>query len=155
MLYSFLAQLSIDRLPDAVQHLYATVCGKGTRDATIDELKETLISVADHRASEDRIWIVIDALDECSRRKELLKVFKDICKNGKINILVTSRREQDICEVLTGLVNCEIAIQDERVDQDIRVHVQRCLKDDPDLCKWDDEIKASMIGTLISKAHGM
>ena len=155
MLYSFLAQLSIDRLPDAVQHLYATVCGKGTRDATIDELKETLISVADHRASEDRIWIVIDALDECSRRKELLKVFKDICENGKINILVTSRREQDICEVLTGLVNCEIAIQDERVDQDIRVHVQRCLKDDPDLCKWDDEIKASMIGTLISKAHGM
>ena len=155
MLYSFLAQLSIDRLPEVVQHLYETVCGKGTRDATINELKETPFSLADHRVSEDRIWIVMDALDECSMRKELLKVFKDICENGKINILVTSRREQDICEVLTGLVNCEIAIQDERVDQDIRVHVQRCLKDDPDLCKWDDEIKASVIGSLTSKAQGM
>ena len=72
-----------------------------------------------------------------------------------MNVLVTSRREHDIGSVLPGLMDFVIPIEDERVDVDIKLHVQRRLRDDSDLSNWDDNLKSTIIETLTSKAHGM
>ena len=112
MLYSFLGQLSITGVLSEVQRLYE-VCGHGTRDATVAQLTETLLSIA---CQINSIYIVIDALDECSDRKTLLEVIKTICESKKINVLVTSRREYDIGSVLMGLMDYVIPIEDERVN---------------------------------------
>ena len=151
MLYSFLAQLSATSVPSEIRHLY-DICGRGTREATINELSGTLISIMRQM---NKIYIVIDALDECSDRKTLLQILKTWCEMKDINTLFTSRREHDIGLVLTGIVDYEIPIEDERVDVDINLHVRRCLRDDPDLNNWQDDLKSTIIQTLTSKAKGM
>ena len=151
MLFSILAQLSLAGVPSEARQLYE-VCCQGTRDATVTQLTEALLSVARQM---NPIYIVIDALDECSDRKTLFEVLKTFCKTKHMNLLVTSRREHDIGSALTGLIEYVIPIEDERVNVDINLHVQRCVRDDLDLCKWDDNLKSTMIQTLTSKAQGM
>ena len=78
MLYSFLAQLSTTDVPPEVRRLYEA-CGYGTRDATVVQLTETLLAIARQIPSQmNSIYIMIDALDECSDRKTLLGVIKTI-----------------------------------------------------------------------------
>jgi hypothetical protein len=155
MLYSFLAQLSATKVLSEVRHLYE-LCAHGTREAIVPQLIETLLSVAlQISRKEHPIYIVIDALDECSDRKSLLEALKTICETKCINLLVTSRKEHDIGSVLTELMDYIIPIEDERVNVDINLHVQRCLANDSDLSNWEDDLKLIMIKTLTSKARGM
>ena len=155
MLYSFLAQLSIAGVLPEVRSLF-DVCGHGTREAIVIQLTETLLSVARQISSQTNpIYIMIDALDECSDRKILLNVIGTILESKQMNVLVTSRREHDISLKLTRLMDYVIPIEDERVDVDINLHVQRCLTDDPELRNWEDNLKSIMIQTLTSKARGM
>ena len=67
MLFSILAQLSLAGVPSEARQLYE-VCCQGTRDATVTQLTEALLSVARQM---NPIYIVIDALHECSDRKML------------------------------------------------------------------------------------
>jgi len=48
-----------------------------------------------------------------------------------------------------------IPIQDEQVDIDIQLHVNRCLQTDRILSVWEDDLKSTMASALVSKAHGM
>src|SRR5262249_5259430 len=100
LLYSLLGQLSVTTVPPEIQSLYET-CGCGTRDATISQLEDTVLSVVNRIASESRItYIVIDALDECADQKTLLRVLSALCQSCSLNVLVTSRQEKDISSVL-------------------------------------------------------
>ena len=102
------------------------------------------------------MFIIIDALDESSDRKGLLEVIQRIRQStSEINLLMTSRKEYDIQIVLEHSVDYVFAIQDERVDADVDIYVRQCLRDDPDLSKWDDELKLEIATTLTSGAHGM
>ena len=84
----------------------------------------------------------------------LLQRLNETCGNENVNVFSTSRREQDIAVVLTGLADYEVAYQNDKVD-DSRVHVEHYLKVDPDLSKWDDKRKSIIIASLTSKLKGM
>ena len=102
------------------------------------------------------MFIIVDALDESSDWKRLLEVIESIRQsNSEINLLMTSRKEHDIQMVLERSVDYVVAIQDERVDADVNKYVQQCLRNDPGLRKWDDELKLEIVTTLTSGAHGM
>jgi hypothetical protein len=150
MLYSFLAQLSTRAAPPEVTKLYEH-CNKGTQEATIAQLTDTLLAVADH---EKGMYIIADALDESSDWRSLLKVVETLLQSN-INLLMTSRKERDLQAVLENSVEYVVAIQDERVDADVNLHIQRCLRNDPDLNKWDDELKLEIVAKLTSGAKGM
>ena len=68
---------------------------------------------------------------------------------------MTSRKEHDIQTVLENSVNVTVAIQDQRVDADVCIHVEQCLRHDPDLSKWDDDLKSAIVSSLTSGALGM
>ena len=90
MLYSFLAQLSSSTIPAEVRQLYER-CNNGAQEATVTQLIETLLSIADNGK---RMFIIMDALDESSDWKGLLEVIKTIRQsNSEINLLMTSRKE--------------------------------------------------------------
>jgi len=150
MLYCLLGQLSFSAVPPEVKQLYQR-CNKGTQEATIAQLTDTLLEIADNGKG---MYIIVDALDESSDWKALLKVVEAILQS-KINLFVTSRNERDIQTVLKSSVNFTVAIQDERVDADVRIHVEQCLRHDPDLCRWDDDLKSEIVGSLTSGALGM
>jgi hypothetical protein len=80
------------------------------------------------------VYIIVDALDECSEREELLVLIEDIIdwKLTTLHTLATSRKEQDIEDCLSTLVSNEIDIQSTLVDADIRVHVRERLRNDVD-----------------------
>jgi hypothetical protein len=151
LLYSFLAQLSTTNLYPEIRNLYES-CGRGTQDATVNQLCDTLISVV---RQIDQAYVIIDALDECSELNLLLDVVQRLHERDRVNLMLTSRRKPEIESVLIGLMDYTVSIEDKVVDADINLHIQRCLRTDPELNIWNEDLKITMIETLTSKAHGM
>lgn len=102
-------------------------------------------------------FIVLDALDECNEREELLGLIRNLTswKVEKLHVLATSRRERDIEESLLPLINDQICIQSALVNADIRTHVREQLRSDPKLQKWHPDIQMEIEQTLTDGAQGM
>ena len=107
-------------------------------------------------------FIIIDALDECptqgGERAKLLELLQSLgaSQNANLHILVTSRKECDIEEKLTGLATLSsFSIQGEDTDMDILTHVKVQLASDSTMSKWPESIKLEIEEVLTSKAQGM
>lgn len=102
-------------------------------------------------------YIIIDALDECSDRKELLLILTTMVnwKLDNLHILVTSRPEHDIETTLCALLRKEniVRLRSELVDEDIRVVVRHSLSQS----KWRKYVDMcdGIEKELIEKSQGM
>src|SRR2546423_8777027 len=85
MLYSFLAQLSIQEIHADVRRLYEA-CGRGNLGATVTQLTNTLITIARERKT---TYVLVDALDESSDREALSDIITTIHQSGQFNLLLT------------------------------------------------------------------
>lgn len=112
----------------------------------------------------DDIFIIADALDECPKneegrlRQEFLELITEVnaWSRSKIHLLVTSRPEPDVKEVLTPLVTTRaISIQGSQVKSDIQLYIRSQLLTDPKLKLWPSEVKKEMEKTLVAGADGM
>jgi len=156
---SLIAQLcnKVVDLPGQLKELYKR-CNNGQQQAAVRELSATLSLIV--RDFED-VFIVIDALDECPKdgeRGELLTLIEEIHARqlSRIHLLVTSRPETDIKEMLMSWVGSwAIPLQGFQVDSDINLHVRSQLSADPKLKKWPDKVKAEVEEALTAGAKGM
>ena len=140
-----------------LENLYSS-CSNGSRqpseEALLDTLRQMMTFLED-------IYIILDALDECEERDELLTDLEHMLSWGDANlhVLVTSRREQDIEEALKPLGDPRdiICIQSNLVNADIRTYVHDRLKTDQKLKRWQtkSEVQLEIENTLMEKAHGM
>jgi len=122
LLRSLMAQLSVRQthlIPDEVHRLYHD-CGSGAQRPGKQILISTLLSL--FASSKGGIYLVIDALDECSENDELFALIKQVRTASSANLLVTSRREQDIYTALRDCRKHQICIPNEIVDADIEVY---------------------------------
>ncbi|PTB50089.1 hypothetical protein M431DRAFT_524041, partial [Trichoderma harzianum CBS 226.95] len=117
LLASLLKQLAQGQssLPGGVKDLYDQHKAKKTRPS-IDEISKALQSVA---ATFSRVFIIVDALDECQasnkcRSTLLLEIFNLQAKT-KTNFFATSRRIPDIEKVFKRYPSLEILASDEDV----------------------------------------
>ncbi|KAH7088079.1 ankyrin repeat-containing domain protein [Paraphoma chrysanthemicola] len=107
------------------------------------------------------VYVVLDALDECKHRKDFLEVLATVYswQPRRPHLLVTSRKERDIEDILAHFINKQatISLQNEEVDRDIQHYVQQRLSDDPSLAKWrkDASIVQQIESALMNGAHGM
>ena len=130
----------------------------GERQPTSNTLLTTLQQMIQEF---DEIFVILDALDECKERQELLEDINKIArwKIGKSHILATSRREKDIEESLDCLVNTQkkVCIQSPLVNDDIRTYVQKRLQSDQNLKRWRNkpEVQQEIETELMGKADGM
>jgi hypothetical protein len=103
--------------------------------------------------------IVLDALNECRDRSELMRTLKQICTWGirGLHTLFTSRREGDITPTLERRLHTRniLNIQSEEVDPDIQLYVHRRLVEEPNLQKWNGEERMLIERSLTDGAHGM
>lgn len=154
-LRSIIAQLSIRRksIPVELQNLY-NICDAGKQQPGKKSLIETMMSIS---ASSSRIYLIVDALDECSERESILEIINLFLGHDfkSMNVLVTSRMERDIVESLQNATDNVICIQERDVDLDIALHVQTCLSNDPKLRRWNDAVKEEILDSLVRGAHGM
>jgi hypothetical protein len=138
MIRSLITQLSSLRgnTPQALKLLFSN-CGDGKRQPTVDELLTALRQIVQEF---DELYIILDALDECKEREELLVSIEEITgwKLGKLHILATSRGEKEIEESLGPFVNDQykICIQSALVNGDIRTYIHERLQTDRRLKRW-------------------
>jgi Cdc6-like AAA superfamily ATPase len=127
LLSSLLKQLSQERpsLPDSVKALHDQHRNKRTRPS-IDELSRALQSVA---AMYSRVFIIIDALDECQasdgcRARFLSEIFTLQAKTGA-NLFATSRHISNIEKEFEGSTLLEIRASEEDVRRYLDGHMLR------------------------------
>ncbi|KAL8807263.1 MAG: hypothetical protein Q9182_000768 [Xanthomendoza sp. 2 TL-2023] len=126
----------------------------GKRQPTSQALLETLHHML---IACDEPHIVLDALDECEERDQLLDSIQKILgwPDTTSRILVTSRKEKDIEAALSPLAaeDGTINIQSSVVDQ-IRVYIRSRLQSDPKLSRWQNAHQ-EIENRLMQKADGM
>ena len=102
-------------------------------------------------------YIILDALDECIDREDLLTFIRELTnlKLRNLLILVTSRREKDIEDELSSIANYNINIQSVLVDTDIRIYIRDRMAIDIKLKKWPNSVQNEIITALMEKVGGM
>ncbi|KAI9779285.1 MAG: hypothetical protein M1816_003625 [Peltula sp. TS41687] len=155
LLYSVLAQISLNAsvLPNAVQKLYSQY-GKQPQQPNQRQLSQALFSVLQDGRS---YYIILDALDECKEREELLDTLLELAGHGmkNLHILLTSRREREIKDTLEEIVTGSVPLESADVDKDIGIYVRKRLSVDQKLKKWPDSIKIDIEASLVRGAQGM
>jgi hypothetical protein len=111
----------------------------------------------DATASAGNIYIVLDALDECADREELLTLLNELItsKQPSLHVLATSRREKDIEDQLSRIARYNVNIESAVVDEDIRVYVRDRLDTDARLKKWPAAVQEEITNVMMEKANGM
>ncbi|KAL9607615.1 MAG: hypothetical protein Q9167_007486 [Letrouitia subvulpina] len=126
----------------------------GSQQPSLGALISALRQLLDCRHD---IFLILDALDECSDREELLDLIKTITdwRLENVHILATSRKEADISEMIDTLYTSQIPIQNESVNADIQTYILERLKGDQKLKKWPERVQSEIKKTLMEGAHGM
>lgn len=155
-LISQLLQRSVT-IPKDVDVLF-TACGNGQRQPSLRALLEVTPQVMQQFT---HVYIVLDALDECTQRPELIDMLETVAgwQLDSVHLLMTSRKERDIESSFGGYVEEEdsICLQRDVVDKDIQQYVQQRLSDDKALAKWnkDATIRREIEAALMRGACGM
>ncbi|KAF1938815.1 HET-domain-containing protein [Clathrospora elynae] len=159
MLRSLLCQL-LQRsftIPKGVDALFSS-CENGQRKPSLHALLDVTRQVAQEFA---HVYVVLDALDECTQRSELMDMLEMVARwrLDNLHLLMTSRKERDIESSLENYIKKEdsLCLQRDVVDQDIQRYVQQRLRDDKGLAKWnkDAAVRQEIEAALMGGARGM
>ncbi|WPA97796.1 uncharacterized protein RHO25_002407 [Cercospora beticola] len=156
MLRSLVAQLYQQHEPcrHHVHQLHSS-CKDGNEQPSTQALATILQSMTSDARN---VTIVLDALDECETRRDLLHWLASHHLE-KIRVLLTSRKEGDIEASFSKWIPAAavVPIQERTVDEDIRKVVRSRIHHDEDLQRWKKwpEVQKEIETALIEKAGGM
>ncbi|KAF2647459.1 hypothetical protein K491DRAFT_643989, partial [Lophiostoma macrostomum CBS 122681] len=159
MLRSLLCQLSQQciKIPPSLETLFFS-CESGQRQPSAHGLLDTLRQMI---LELPQVYILLDALDECLLRTDLMDILETIAgwRLQNLHVLVTSRRERDIEDSIETFADIQhrICLQSIVVDKDIQQYVRQRLSDDKRLIKWkrDAAIMGDIEAALMNGAKGM
>jgi len=144
-------------IPKGVDALFSS-CKNGERQPSL----HALLEVTQQAMQEfTQVYVVLDAIDECTQRLELMDMLETVAgwQLDNLQLLMTSRKERDIERSLEGYVEEEnaICLQRDVVDQDIQRYVQQRLHNDKSLAKWnkDAAVRQEIEAALMGEACGM
>jgi hypothetical protein len=159
MLRSLVGQLSQQAgdIPPSLDALFSS-CEGGKRRPSLD----SLLQVARRMLQQlPQVYVMLDALDECAQRSELMEMLETMAgwQLTNVHVIMTSRRERDIESSLGGLVDPQnsVCLQGEAVDKDIQQYVRQRLSDDKGLNKWgrDATLRQQIESALMEGSKGM
>jgi hypothetical protein len=159
MLRSLLCQL-LQRsvvIPKEVDALFSS-CENGQRQlspqTTMEAIQQTVQEFT-------HVYIVLDALDECMQRSDLMGMLETMAgwPLDNLHLLITSRKERNIETSLQNYVGEEdtVCLERDVVDKDIQRYVQQQLSGKKNLAKWnkDAAIRQEIQVALMRGARGM
>lgn len=127
------------RTPEGLNTLFSSYEDRQRRpslDSLLDVLQQM---IQEHPQS----YIVLDALDECKDRVELIGIIERMAswQSDKLHLLVTSREVRNIRNSLERLTEAQniICLQSRLVDSDIQIYVRKRLLKDVSLRKWQKD----------------
>ena len=157
MLRSFICQLaqSFHKIPKDLDKAF-TEFGKKRKSLSQKGLLELFKQIVKEFP---QIYVVLDALDECVKWGELLKVLEDIFnwEFQHMHFIMTSRREKQIEDVLEDIKGPRehICIMNDAVDEDIKLYISHELSSRKSLRKKSNKVKAEIERALTAGAKGM
>ncbi|KAK8011810.1 Alpha/Beta hydrolase protein [Apiospora arundinis] len=153
LIASLLKQLAQARasLPVAVKQLYDNNFEKGMRP-TLEEISRALYAVV---SEQSRVFIVVDALDECQMsddcRAQFLSILFDLQDQSKINLFATSRVIPDINKKFEGIPFLEVRAS----DLDIRRYLERHIAQLGAVITEKNELKDTVVMKITEAVDGM
>ena len=140
-------------IPATLAKLYKS-CHDGRSQPSLESLQYVFLTILD---AFDDVFIILDALDECTERKDLLNWIKEMTswRKGKLHLLATSRSEEDIAKHLRLLDPNHVYIKQDLVSHDIERYIDSILDGEDSFERWGDEIKAKIKNKLLENARGM
>ncbi|EHK50318.1 hypothetical protein TRIATDRAFT_211690 [Trichoderma atroviride IMI 206040] len=137
MLHSLAFQLYASDLDSrkALDNLLASSDSAGRRPDT-NELSECVRAIM---RPHKKLVILLDALDECSERRELMQWMKELVQDiTNVQVIATGRPEHDLQQELIPLLgkkNC-LPLDKESVDKDIRSYIKARLEEGQEFKRW-------------------
>jgi hypothetical protein len=151
LLASLLKQLAQGRrhLPESVKSLYDQCQSKRSRPL-VDDISKALQSVAFEYS---RVYIVIDALDECSAscRTQMLSNLSDLRAKYGINLFATSRFIPEIIEEFKQDPSLEIRAD----EQDVRGYIDGRIFDLPPFVRERPDLLREIKTEIVRAVDGM
>jgi len=134
-------------VPDSVKTLYKQHIDKRTQPS-LDEILKTLNLVI---ATYSKVYIIVDALDECQCRSILLSdIFSLQAKTGA-KLFTTSRPIPDIKESFKESLSLEILASDE----DVRKYLNGHMSQLPTFVLRKSELQEEIIMEIVNAVEGM
>ncbi|KAL8738317.1 MAG: hypothetical protein Q9181_000860 [Wetmoreana brouardii] len=148
---------SLCRKNDQTLAFMADLCKRHREVGSSCSVDELLRAFLKCLAMIGRTYVVIDALDECNDRHDLIKLLLDVVRSAPRScLLMTSREIFDIQESMQRFPNIGLRASDMALDIEAYVSGElRRLLDDRKLKIRDLSLVDKIQTTLISKADGM
>jgi hypothetical protein len=137
---------------------------RGSQHASDSELLELLKDML-KLPRQAAVYIIIDALDECSSttgmppsREKVLEVVEELInlRMPNLRICVTSRPEANILSVLETLAFRSVSLHSESGQvQDIADYIRSVVDTDCEMRRWKATDKQLVVNVLTNKADGM
>lgn len=159
MLHSLVLQIisSSESIPNAIDSLFKS-CQDGARSPQTDDLVRMFEALV---VSKMKIVVVLDALDECEDREDLLLFLESAIgrrANG-LSMILTSRRLREFDDLFDDNLGeqSKISIQNEEVDNDIRSYIHGRLSHDRRFKRWQKQpsVQEEIERRLMEKSEGM
>lgn len=153
LIANILKQLAQARpsLPVAIRQLHDRHTPIRTRP-TLEELSQALHSVVSEHS---RVFIVVDALDECQTsddcRAHFLSTLFDLQARSKIHLFATSRVIPDIIERFEGSPHLEVRAS----DFDIRSYLEGHITKLEDVILGNNDLRDLIINSITEAVDGM
>ncbi|KAJ8108074.1 hypothetical protein ONZ43_g6538 [Nemania bipapillata] len=157
MIRSLIKQLSqqLQYTSESLESLFST-CTNGNRQPTTEALQNCLKQMIEEF---DQVFIILDALDECEDREDLIDSINEIIgwSLQTLHFLATSRMEGEIADGLNVTEEQKLHIQSDLIEEDIRAYIHARLQMDKKLRRWQKDKKDQeiIVGTLMEKSDGM
>ncbi|KAI4620670.1 uncharacterized protein J4E87_006995 [Alternaria ethzedia] len=137
-------------LPECVTSLYDT-----QQKGASDRIEATTEALRSAMATYSRVFIVLDALDECSTsqgcRTRLLSSIQNLQKHGHINILATSRFIPEITEKFKTA--CELEIQAD--SNDVREYLSDNIYRLPGFVQDNVSLQEEVVSKIVEAVRGI
>ena len=126
----------------------------GQQQPSTSSLEDSLHVILDGL---DSTYIIIDSIDECTERGRVLNWIQKIVSQemGNPCVVVTSRPEPDIDDILQPLDLGYVDVVREAENVDIESYIDQELAMDPRLNKWDEATQENIKTVLMKGSQGM
>jgi hypothetical protein len=129
--------------------------GSGAHEPSIPELTACLKGLV-IALSARPIFIVLDALDECSKPDELAPVLCNLLQwaEGHVHVFITSRPDDVVAKMLRPLTTCELDLSSV-IQGDISLHLERVLSEENPFRSWKPVYRELVLSHLLEHSDGM
>ncbi|KAF2800547.1 hypothetical protein K505DRAFT_263715 [Melanomma pulvis-pyrius CBS 109.77] len=137
------------KVPEELHNIY-----KSGKTPNLSSLLSVLHSIME---GFQRVYLVLDAVDESMPREDLLHIIRDLSTDARfssLGLIVTSRQYIDIEQVLE-LYSIPITMSNPFVEEDIGTLVHSTIQSDARYQRWPEDLRREIQDTIPKGAKGM